>query len=62
MIKWVVGWRANNGIYTHHFYALAANEEDAKAVLLRYKNVNRISIRYVFPADITTQMDKKFIS
>lgn len=61
MKKWVVGWRANNGIYTKHFYALAETSQDALRVLSSYKKLWRLNVRYVFEADLTTSERETFL-
>lgn len=60
MKKWVVGWRAKNGLYTKHFYALAETSQDALRVLASYKKLSRLEVRYVFEADLTTREREKF--
>lgn len=62
MKKFVVGWRAKNGIYTRHFYAEANTEQDALKVLRKYKNLSRLDVRYVFEADLTTRQREKFLA
>lgn len=62
MKKWVVGWRANNGIYTKHFYALAETSQNALKVFSKYKKLSRLEVRYVFEADLTTMERETFLN
>lgn len=61
MKKWVVGWRARNGIYTKHFYAVADTSQNALRVFAKYKRLSRVEVRYVFEADLTTRERELFL-